>query len=74
MIGMIRMNKSRRLFHKDDLMKVTVEECILDVKLSYEPSVGDCKRYDYANGLRFDHQTKLFIIVNAMLLFVSLGH
>ena len=50
MIREARINVPRRLFHIDLFSKMTIEECILDIKLVKRPVVGHIKRKDNTNS------------------------
>ena len=63
MIREARINVPRRLFHIDLFSKMTIEECILDIKLAERPVVGHSKRKDNTNSGSLDDRAKSVSVV-----------
>lgn len=68
------MDESRWLVHKHLFMKSTVEEGIVDIKLSERPVVREGYREDCTNGDWFRDWTKGVKIVLAILLKEPFGY
>lgn len=71
---MIRIDKTRGLMHIDIFMEKSLEEGILDIKLTKRPAFRHCKSKDCANGRRFDYRTEGFLIINALSLMKAFGY
>ena len=74
MRGMGGVNKAGRLLTINRLLKVPVEECILDVHLVNGPRVHRGNAEYKANGGRLDHGAESLAIVHAMLLSETTDH
>jgi hypothetical protein len=73
MVRKTLINIARRLYHVDILFKVSMKECIVNIKLPNLPSTLYCKCQNHTDGGGLDHRTVGVIVVNAMPLFKSLG-
>jgi len=68
MRGVSRINKTWRLFHVDLLVKNTVKEGIMDIKLMNFPTTRNDNGEDQSDGRLFDDRTKGFRVINTFLL------
>jgi hypothetical protein len=57
MLRKLRMDEARGLGHVDIFREPSMEEGILNINLTDEPSGGDGKGENQANGGRLDHWT-----------------
>lgn len=73
MIWVLRIYETRRLSHIYCLMKVSMKESILNIKLSEGPFLRDGNRENRSDGSGFDYRTERFLIVNPGLLPETLG-
>ena len=73
-VGATGINKTRRLLAIDLLVKIAVEEGILDIKLVDRPRTGDRNGEDDADGGRFDNRAERLVEVDARLLGVATDH
>jgi hypothetical protein len=60
--------------HVDLLLKNTMEECILNIKLPKMPTTRDCKREQKANSGGLNDRAESIFIVQSIPLFESLGN
>jgi hypothetical protein len=74
MLRMSRINKPRRLTHVDLLLKNTMEESILNIKLPNMPTTCDRKREQKSNGGGLNDRTESVFVVQSIALFESLGN
>lgn len=66
-------NKSRRLFHVDFLIKITMQKYILDVKLKQIPLMNKCNGKEKSDRCHFGNMRESIRIILFIDLFVSLG-
>jgi hypothetical protein len=71
MVRSSRVDKARWLLAVDCLLKVPMEEGVLDVQLAHGPGTGRGDAEDSPDGCRFDHRTERLVIVDAVLLGIS---
>jgi hypothetical protein len=74
MIKKAAVNKIKRLFHKDFLLKMAMEKGIGNIQLLCGPMKVDCNGKDSSDGARLDYRTKGLCVVNTIKLFKSLSH
>ena len=74
MIGVAGVNIPRRLFHIDRFSKMTIKECILDIKLAKRPVIGHSKRKDNTNSGSLDDRAKSVSVVKTRYLCIALGN
>ena len=63
-----------RLFHIYLFNKMTIEECILDIKLAKRPVVGHSKRKDNMNSGSLDDRAKSVSVVKTKYLCIAFGN
>ena len=68
------INKSLRLMHINNLLKITIYEGIINVHLLNLPTPCHDKSENNPNGRGLDHRTKCFIEIHAELLLKPLGN
>jgi hypothetical protein len=68
MSGHSRVNKTRRLLHINNLLKGTIEEDIMYIKLMNLPMVRYSNGKDEPNSSRFNNRTEGFRFINTFLL------
>ena len=74
MIREARINVPRTLFHIGLFSKMTIEECILDIKLAERPVVGHSKRKDNTNSGSLDDRAKSVSVVKTRYLCIALSN
>ena len=74
MIREARINVPMRLFHIDLFNKMTIEECILDIKLAKRPVVGHSKRKDNMNSGSLDNRATSVSVVKTKYLCIAFGN
>ena len=74
MIREARINVPRRLFHTDLFSNMTIEKCILDIKLAKRPVIGHSKRKDNTNSGSLDDRAKSVSVVKTRYLCIALGN
>lgn len=74
MVGSIKIGKPGWLTHEDLFGKVTIEECIVNIKLTDGPMKRYGNKEDKSNDCRSNNETKSVKIINSFNLIVALGH
>ena len=74
MIREARINVPRRLFHTDLFSKITIEECILDIKLAKRLVIGHSKKKDNTNSGSIDDRAKSVSVVKIKYLCIAFGN
>jgi hypothetical protein len=74
MLGSSRVDEARGLLAVDHLIKIAMQESVLDVELMNRPSTGDGNAEDDMNRGRFDDRAESLVIVNAGLLREPANH
>jgi hypothetical protein len=66
-VGASRVNEASGLATVDNLGELSMEECVLDIKLASLPFKGERDGEDEADHGRFDNQAECLVTVNAFL-------
>ena len=68
MVRMLRVMKAGRLFHINELMKITMEKCVGDVQLANMPTFADGEGKKETDSSDLNDWSKGFVIVNTFFL------
>ena len=67
----MRINKGRSLRHEDFFSKETMKKCILNIKLTIGPMIGNSNEQDKINGGRANKRSKTVMKVDTFLLMIA---
>ena len=73
MRGVLRANKTLRLTHVDNLIKIVMKKCVLDIELFDTPLPRNCNTEYKSGGVRLNHRAERLMKVYTVGLVKPLG-